>query len=251
MSRKEMAMLTVTFNRRPYCEKTLSALLETHGHLLDLFVYDNGSPDDTPQYLKELEQEHKNVTVLYGDKNLGTAEATKILLKECVFEKGYSFICKNDDDELLPPDWPVIFKYWAEIEKHNAIMVGFKRKCTDDYFNGLKWVSRRKENTISIMFDDLECYLSYIVPGFQATTETWWKLLYPHVSDYGHLFGGWDSSVAMAIRNMGKQCLVVYNRLAIHFQKWEEHPEYTKWKLGEMQKVREKIFQMRKQGILK
>jgi len=247
---EKIAIFTVTYNRKPYCEKTLSSLLSFGTEYFDLFVYDNGSTDGTPEYLRSMEKKHSNLTVLYGKENIGATEGAKLLLRECVFDNGYAYIAKNDDDEILPPDWLDVFDAWPQFEEQGAILAGFRRQCTDHYFNGLQWVSRRKENCVPFHVDDYECYRSYIVPGFQFSTEEWWKVLYPHVSDYGHKFGGWDTSIAMAVRDLRKYCLLIYNRISIHFQKWNDHPEYTQFKFDEIEKVRLTVDKLRDVGTL-
>ena len=103
-----IALCIVSYNRRPYTERTLAPLLEQlegGEHDLHIFVYDNASSDSTPEYLREIEARHEKVTVVLGDENIGVTNATKHLLEEHVFNQGFDFIAKNDDDELLPDDW--------------------------------------------------------------------------------------------------------------------------------------------------
>lgn len=251
-SKNRLAMIVVTYNRREYCQRTLEHLLsQPYGdYTCDVFIYDNNSTDSTVAYLQEVERTMPNVSVIYGTENLGTAGGYRELLREKIFGAGYDFIIKNDDDEYFPETWIDILDFWSEIEARDVLMVGFKRIGTDDYFNGLKWVARHEEYMTPIRFGSNECYRSYIVPGPQICTEQGWQMIYDALSDFGEKFGGWDVSCAMKIKALGKCCLVVYNRECFHFQRWEDHPEYTKGKLEQIERVRGTINDMRKRGEL-
>ena len=250
-----IALCIVSYNRRPYTERTLAPLLEQlegGEYDLHLFVYDNASSDSTPEYLREIEARHEKVTVVLGDENIGVTNATKHLLEQHVFNRGFDFIAKNDDDELLPDDWMGACDYWREFEAAGGVVVGFKRQGLEEYFTGLEWVSRRRENLTPILAGPYIGFLSYIVPGFQMTTEAWWQRILPHMSDFGQSLGGWDPSMAMTVRDvLAKQCLVIFNRLSIHFQRDDDYPEYSVHKQQQVDSVRETIFDMRRQGALK
>jgi len=250
-----IALCIVSYNRRPYTERTLTPLLEQLDdaeHDLHLFVYDNASSDSTPDYLRKAAAKHEKLTVVLGDENIGVTRATQYLLEHCVFGQGFDFIAKNDDDELLPDDWMGLCDYWDRFEQAGGIVVGFKRQGLDDYFSGLEWVSRRRENLTPIVAGPYVGFLSYIVPGFEMTTESWWRRIMPHLTDFGQSLGGWDPSMAMTVRDvLGKQCLVIFNRLSVHFQRDEDYPDYTAEKQGQVDNVREAIFELRRQGALK
>jgi hypothetical protein len=56
----------------------------------------------------------------------------------------------------------------------------------------------------------------------------------------------------MTVRDvLGKQCLVIFNRLSIHFQRDEDYPEYSAAKNKQVGAVRETIFELRRQGAIK
>jgi glycosyltransferase involved in cell wall biosynthesis len=249
-----IALCIVSYNRRPYTERTLTPLLEQLDdpeHDLHLFVYDNASSDSTPDYLRAAAAKHDKLTVVLGDENIGVTRATRYLLEECVFGQGFDFIAKNDDDELLPDDWMGPCDYWDRFEEAGGVLVGFKRRGLDDYFSGLEWVSRRPENLTPIIAGPYIGFLSYIVPGFEMTTEAWWRRIMPHLTDFGQSLGGWDPSMAMTVRDvLGKQCLVIFNRLSIHFQRDEDYPDYTAEKEKQVSNVREAVFELRRQGAL-
>ena len=250
-----IALCIVSYNRRPYTERTLTPLLEQLDdaeHDLHLFVYDNASSDSTPDYLSEAAAKHEKLTVVLGDENIGVTSATQYLLEHLVFGQGFDFIAKNDDDELLPDDWMGVCDYWDRFEEAGGIVVGFKRQGLDDYFSGLEWVSRRRENLTPIVAGPYIGFLSYIVPGFEMTTESWWRRIMPHLTDFGQALGGWDPSMAMTVRDvLGKQCLVIFNRLSVHFQRDADYPDYTAEEQGQVDNVREAVFELRRQGALK
>ena len=250
-----IALCIISYNRRPYTERTLTPLLEqleSPEHDLHIFIYDNASSDSTPEYLRQIEARHEKLTVVLGEENVGVTNATKHLLEDLVYDHGFDFIAKNDDDELLPEDWMGVCDYWSRFEAAGGVVLGFKRQGLEDYFAGLEWVSRRRENLTPIVAGPYIGFLSYIVPGFQMTTEAWWRRIVPHLSDFGQSLGGWDPSMAMTVRDvLGKQCLVVFNRLSIHFQRDEDYPEYSASKKEQVDNVREAVFDLRRQGALK
>lgn len=241
---KRIAIMVLTYNRKEYCKETIEHLLsqKVEECAIDIYVHDNASSDGTREMLRDYED---RCVISYGTENRGTAGGFQVLLS-LVFEKGYDFIIKNDDDEFFPEGWEKILSYWAEIEKREIMLIGYKRACTREYFEGLKWVARYADNAEPMIFGDNQCYFSYITPGPMIATEQGWKDLYPGLSDFGEKFGGWDVSCAMRIKELGKRCLVVYNKECIHFQKWEDHPAYTKEKFAQIQRVRDKIQEMRK-----
>ena len=88
----KIAILMLTYNRRPYTQQTLEHYERQIGDYkrFDFYILDNGSTDDTVSYLKNYSGS-LNMDVTYGKENLGIADGTKYLLKEKCFEKGYEY----------------------------------------------------------------------------------------------------------------------------------------------------------------
>ncbi len=235
----KIAIVMLSYNRVEYTKKTIASYEKQIGgkDAFDFFVYDNGSTDGTAEYLKNYNGS-LNLDVILGKENIGIARGTKLLLKEKCFGKGYDFIVKVDDDEILPDNWHNIFKYWDEIEALNCAFIGFKRKEINEYFEGEKWALRIPGNDKQILLGDFVCVRSIASPGVQASTEKWWKEVYHSLTDFTALYGGWDYTFMEALVKINKYFLVVMNYETDHFQREEDHYEFSLFKKREMLKFR-------------
>lgn len=233
------AVIMLTCNRRNYTERTLRSYGSQIGKRndFDFFIHDNGSNDDTQDFLKSYSGPMK-LDVTYSEQNIGIACATKLLLEKKCFGKGYDFIVKVDDDEILPDNWPDILNYWNEIEKHDAPFIGFKRKEINEYFEGQRWVSCNPENIKPIHLGVFECYRSIASPGVQISTEEWWKRVFDDLTDFSALYGGWDYTFMEALVKQNRFFLVVTNFETEHFQRDDDHLEFSRFKKRETLKFR-------------
>ncbi len=237
----KIAVIMLTYNRIKYTKKTISHFekIIKDKSIFDFHILDNASIDGTKEFLKNYRGPLR-INTIFMDKNLGVAEGTKFLLKEKCYGKNYDFIVKTDNDLLLPDGWDKIFEHFEEIEKNDAVVAGFKLKGQDQYFNGYKWVSTKKENTKKITIGDFECYKSYFVNGVQISREIWWKKIHDKLSDLGLLYGGWDYTFLFALKKLKKWCMVVFNKEIIDLQNEEEYKEFNKFKLERI-----KLFQQK------
>lgn len=254
------AVVMLTCNRKDYTKKTIENFerqLGSSGCIsdFDFFICDNGSTDGTAEYLKSYAGK-LNLDVTYNAENVGIAVATKYLLSEKCFDKGYDFIIKVDDDEYIPDNWENLLNYWDEAEKNNAVFLGFRRNDQNDYFEGFAWISKSQLNDEKIILGDYECYLARLSPGIQISKEHWWKRIFDDMSDIGGLYGGWDHSLFCVLKNkLRKSFLVVWNQETIHLQNPDDHKEFSEMKTHEMNKYKrklellEKIEQMRRKSV--
>lgn len=250
------AIIMLTCNRKEYTQKTLEnyerQLIES-GNIasFNFFIYDNGSTDGTKEYLKSY-QGNLLLEVTYGEHNIGIAEATKYLLKEKCFGRNFNFIIKVDDDELIPDGWTSILDYWGRAEEQGAVFIGFKRDTQYDYFQGFEWITSKDKDPKPFTLGSYECYLAALSPGIQISKEKWWKQVMNDLSDFGCLYGGWDHTLFCVLKNkLKKSFMVVWNRETNHFQRPEEHQEFSKLKTQEMQKFRKKMLLLEKFDSLK
>ena len=238
----KIAIMMLTFNRKEYSRKTLNNFERQIGgrNEFNFLIYDNGSTDGTVEYLKSY-QGLLSIDVTFGEKNIGVAEGTKYLLREKCFNHNYDFIIKADDDELLCDGWDTIFHYWDEVEKYGAVFVGYRRKRVDDYFDGFKWISHNAEYMNMIKIGEYECYRSAMAPGFQISQEKWWQGVYPDLSDFGYLYGGWDMSLMNSLKVLKKCFLVIWNYESDHFQTADGYVEFEHFKKSELRKYKNKL----------
>jgi len=235
----------LTYNRRPYTQRKLENYERQIGSddRFHFHVLDNGSADDTVEYLKNYNGP-LNLDVIFRGENLGIADGTKLLLKKRCFGKKYDFIMKADDDLLMPDGWDRIFDHWKDIEQKDAVFVGFKLEECNQYFEGYKWVATNPENMKMIPLGDFECYRSYFSNGIQISTQVWWQKVYPYLSDLGLLYGGWDYTLLFALKKFRKWCFVVYNYEIKDLQNSSDYKEFNQFK-----NERIKMFQNKFDGL--
>lgn len=100
---KKLSIVTLTYNQlenatKPYIN---SLYKNTDSNLFELIIIDNASTDGTVDYLKQLEKEKDNITVIYNDENKGYSKGNNQGMK---IAKG-EYIGLLNNDILLSPDW--------------------------------------------------------------------------------------------------------------------------------------------------
>ena len=246
------AVIMLTYNRKHYTEKTLLNYERqlSSERCFDFYLYDNGSADGTAEFLKSYSGSLK-IQTTFGDRNIGIAEATKWLLREKCFDRGYDYIVKVDDDEFLPEDWTAVLEYFPESEAKGGVFIGFRRPEIQDYFEGFQWVSGNPENLTMIPLGHFECYRSISSPGCQISTEYWWRKIVDELTDHGCFYGGWDYTFMESLIRLKKYFMVVFNRQSLHFQNDAEFPEFTQFKKTEFDKFRQELKKNDQQSLEK
>ncbi|MFW9876815.1 MAG: glycosyltransferase family 2 protein [Candidatus Thorarchaeota archaeon] len=108
----DTTLMMVTYNRLDLTQKTIDNLLKNTKHPCSLVVVDNGSKDDTPKYLQELQQNCnddllgaiKNVELILLPENKGIAEGRNRALKKAD-ELKTKWYCTIDNDVQVPDGW--------------------------------------------------------------------------------------------------------------------------------------------------
>lgn len=99
-----IAVLSLTRDRLAYSKHCFATLQEKAGCKYDHWVLDNGSEDDTPDWLEE----QGDFFVGYSDENLGLTPALNLLLDLCdpsQYDAQYDVIVRFDNDcEVIQPD---------------------------------------------------------------------------------------------------------------------------------------------------
>jgi len=114
-----VSIIVVTFNNLDYTQRCIDSIYEKTAYPdFELIIVDNGSTDGTDNYLKALQEKHKNVMVILNGRNLGFASANNMGIKR---SNGEYMIFLNNDT--------VVTRGWVSgllfhLQQPNAGMVG-------------------------------------------------------------------------------------------------------------------------------
>jgi GT2 family glycosyltransferase len=89
------SIVIVTYNNLALTRKCVDSVLSAGGYVrIELVLVDNASTDQTPEYLRELEQTHPNVRVILNETNRGFSAANNQGLRAATGE--YLVLLNND-----------------------------------------------------------------------------------------------------------------------------------------------------------
>jgi len=112
-----ITIVVPTHNRLEYTKKTLSRLLEDTTEEFDLYLWDNASEDETPEYLKSL-KDPRIVEVILSKENAGQTGAMNYAWSKTKAE----LVGKLDNDCLVTPGWTRIFaRAHKDIQKLGSV----------------------------------------------------------------------------------------------------------------------------------
>lgn len=158
---KKLTIITLTYNQleiatKPYIN---SLYQNTNKDLFDLIIIDNASGDGTVEYLKQLEQEKDNITIIYNSENLGYSKGNNQGLK--LVNTEYTALLNNDI--LLSPGWeePLLKKLNEPLTgmvSSNAIQSRFVKqnkflRCAKEY------AGKAKEKYYETVKCDFSCVM--------------------------------------------------------------------------------------------
>ena len=89
--------MTKTYERLDYTSRMWKSFIDSTDLPFDWYVYDQGSKDDTPEWLKKLSKHRDNVKVTYGTENIGITKADNHLL-ERIAKEDYQIVVHVDND---------------------------------------------------------------------------------------------------------------------------------------------------------
>lgn len=114
----------ITHNRLEYLKKALPSVLAQDFKDFKLIIWDNGSDQETLDWLKTIQD--LRVEVYYHPTNLSLAEVTT----EIFLRSKAEFVGKVDSDMIIPPDW--ISRLVAKHQEgHYGFLGGFHFKPED------------------------------------------------------------------------------------------------------------------------
>jgi glycosyltransferase involved in cell wall biosynthesis len=112
------AIVLVTHNRLEYTKKTIARLLEDTTEEFDLYVWDNASTDETPEYIEDAVKDPRIVKVILSKENVGQTGAMNDAWNRTKAE----LVGKVDNDCLVAPGWTRIFaKAHQDIKRLGAV----------------------------------------------------------------------------------------------------------------------------------
>lgn len=128
-----VAVLLATFNGENFLSDQLESIISQKNVIVDIFVSDDGSRDNTLNILKQFEVKFSNIKILHGIKNHipGPANNFYYLLFNVHFSK-YDFVALSDQDDI----WPEYRLSRAADCIYNSNAVAYSSDFINFYTNG-------------------------------------------------------------------------------------------------------------------
>lgn len=150
----ELTIFTPTYNRCEMLKKLYKSLIEQSNKEFVWMIVDDGSTDETKEFVEQIKIENKINIEYYYKSNGGKHTAMNLAIDNC----NTSFLlCIDSDDSAMKNDVEVIYKNLYHI-KDNILGLVFPRKNT---INQLKMLKRFDEKEIDIM--DLKFVANMII----------------------------------------------------------------------------------------
>lgn len=167
-------VLLVTYNRIVYSKKALSAIVENAGVPIELNIWDNGSREDTQNWLRSIKGNTVGVEAYWnaggGDcviadiilnaENKGLAAAMNWFFRKYATQP---YVVKVDNDTVLPKDWLKDLLYVMETRLPEVKLGAVSPTClrpSGPTFD--QWV---KESMVSVPFLDHQLHFNSYVLG--------------------------------------------------------------------------------------
>ena len=113
-----VCIVLVTHNRLEYTRKTIARLLEDPSEEFELYLWDNASSDETPEYLKEEVKDPRIVETILNKENVGQAGAMNYAWSKTKAQ----LVGKLDNDCLVTPGWTrILAKAHEDVEELGAV----------------------------------------------------------------------------------------------------------------------------------
>jgi GT2 family glycosyltransferase len=123
-----ISIAIITRNRRKYLEECVNSVLMQEYPDVEILIGDNGSLDDTREYVESLKKEHQNVKAFFYERNLGSCEGRNRLLQQATGELW--FIIDDDAAFQFKDDLQKCAEEFVKYPKAGAI--GFTVVNADD-----------------------------------------------------------------------------------------------------------------------
>lgn len=98
----KISVVVLTFNNLELTKACLDSLVRfTCYPNIELILVDNASTDESPTYLTEFKNKHKNIKLILNEKNLGFSAGNNVGLKEATGD----FLVMLNNDTVVTPGW--------------------------------------------------------------------------------------------------------------------------------------------------
>jgi hypothetical protein len=91
----KVSIILLTYNQLDYTKECFNSIIEKTAYPnYEIIIVDNKSQDDTPNYLRTIQSEYKNVKVILNEENYGFAKGNNIGINAC--DGDYIILLNND-----------------------------------------------------------------------------------------------------------------------------------------------------------
>lgn len=91
----KVSIILLTYNQLEYTKECINSIIDKTAYPnYEIVIVDNNSSDDTPNYLKEIDEQYKHVKVILNSENYGFAKGNNIGIQACDGE--YIILLNND-----------------------------------------------------------------------------------------------------------------------------------------------------------
>ena len=112
-----IAIVVITHNRLDYTRKTIPRLLEDPKEEFELYIWDNASKDETPEYIKSI-SDPRIVETIVSKENVGQTGAMNYVWNKTKAK----LVGKLDNDCLVTPGWTrILSQAHMDIESLGAV----------------------------------------------------------------------------------------------------------------------------------
>ncbi len=94
-----IAFVVLTWNSQAFAESCIRSILELGYAHCAVLVFENGSTDNTPHILAQLEQEDPRVIVVRSEQNVGTTVSRNTLIR--LVPPEFDYVCVLDSDTVV------------------------------------------------------------------------------------------------------------------------------------------------------
>ena len=177
---RETAVVISTYNGEKYIAEQLDSILGQSYQDMDIFIYDDGSSDDTLQILQQYEDKYESIHIVESGKRLGYPQCFIELLRQV---EGYRFYAFSDQDDV-----------WNEDKLEIAVSV-------------LRKVKKNVPLLYYTAVDYCDSELNYIRPSRFAGGRTEIR----RIPFQALLFGGEAMGMTYVFNNMSREALLKAN----------------------------------------
>ena len=97
MGRFSVSVIVPNYNNEKYIQQCLDSVLAQTYPIKEIIVYDDCSTDGSRAILKEYANNHSNIRVILGEKNVGVSAARDMAIKATTSD----YVCMLDADDFF------------------------------------------------------------------------------------------------------------------------------------------------------